>query len=519
MNAQNRSVEESLRYTEPLGMNDPSVAECEVLAVMMGRPDAISEIAKNITAGDFFYFGHKIIFEAILALNEAGLPVDEVTLPNELQRRGQLYDVGGMPYILDVLLRSRAPIDYMGVVALVRSHAKRRQMIQLANQIAAAALSDDRDATEQAIRQAQKLIAPAVSRNRWTIMPAGDLKNLPPISWLLPDLIPDRGLTALYGRSGEGKSFYALDLCLQVAQQRPVVYIAAEGQAGYAKRVAAWMIHNKQSEGQLHFCMGAVNLMDSTDLKDFIDELRQYNPALICVDTLARTMIGGDENSQRDMSIYIDSCSQISEQTGCAVLLVHHIGKSGSSPRGSSVLPGACEQMIELTKEDDSIRIRLSKNKDEDGGQAFYLRPVEVRTPLGMSIVLIPEDKVIKTEADALSQAQRMILTTLEKPINQEGAQSSDIEEQTGLTRPTIASALNRLLERGFAEKVGRGIYKITGKGQMMIRSKDPERSKDPKDPKSLETDFDENDPNNFGSLDLLDQVELFPDGKRVYYP
>ena len=519
MNDQKHSVEETLRTHQGLGMNDPGIEEREVLAVMISNPDAIPDIAKNITAGDFFYFGHKMIFEAILSLHEAKLAVDEVTLPNELQRRGQLADVGGMTYIIDVLLRSRAPVDFMGIVAMVKAHSKRRQMLQLASQLAAAAQADDRDATEQAIRQAQKLIAPAVPRNRWQIMPASDLKNLPPISWLLPGLIPDRGLTALYGRSGEGKSFYALDLCLKVSQFRPVVYIAAEGQSGYAKRVAAWTIHHKQSEGALHFCMGAVNLMDATDLHDFIEALRQYNPAMICVDTLARTMIGGDENSQRDMSLYIDACSQITDQIGCAVLLVHHIGKSGSSPRGSSVLPGACEQMIELTKEDDSIRIRFSKNKDEDGGKAFYLRPVEVKTPLGVSIVLIPEDKVIRTEGDELSQAQRMILTTLAKPINLEGAQSSDIEEQTGLTRPTIAHALNRLIERNFVERKSRGVYGLTPAGLIRVRSFDRVDPLDPVDRLDPEPIFDQDDQNMRDQEDQYDQVELFRDGKRVSYP
>ena len=67
--------------------------------------------------------------------------------------------------------------------------------------------------------------------------------------WLIKGLLPSRGLCIVYGQPGCGKSFLTLHAMLHVAagkayagrrvRQARVVYIAAEGQGGFRKRVHA----------------------------------------------------------------------------------------------------------------------------------------------------------------------------------------------------------------------------------------------------------------------------------------
>ena len=73
-----------------------------------------------------------------------------------------------------------------------------------------------------------------------------ELRQLRPPEFLVGDLIPQGGLSVLYGPPGEGKTFLALDMAMCASTGRPwhgkavasapIVYISAEGGAGMAKR-------------------------------------------------------------------------------------------------------------------------------------------------------------------------------------------------------------------------------------------------------------------------------------------
>lgn len=73
---------------------------------------------------------------------------------------------------------------------------------------------------------------------------------------LIKGLVPNPGLTILYGQPKVGKSFVAFDMAMHVAMGRdycgrrvmqgPVIYIAAEGEHGFRARVAAFRRFNMQ---------------------------------------------------------------------------------------------------------------------------------------------------------------------------------------------------------------------------------------------------------------------------------
>ncbi|MEI8381123.1 MAG: replicative DNA helicase [Planctomycetota bacterium] len=79
------------------------VAERSVLGSILLENMAIDEVADILHADHFYSDVHGIIYAAILKLNEAGTKVDAVTLAEELDKRNQLQDIGGVPYILEIL--------------------------------------------------------------------------------------------------------------------------------------------------------------------------------------------------------------------------------------------------------------------------------------------------------------------------------------------------------------------------------------------------------------------------------
>jgi len=92
--------------------------------------------------------------------------------------------------------------------------------------------------------------ATTATTSKYTLMSAIDVLLIPPTTWRVKHLLPDRGLAAIFGPSASGKSFMAFDLgaCIADGQMwfghktiaAPVVYVMLEGQAGLQKRLKAW---------------------------------------------------------------------------------------------------------------------------------------------------------------------------------------------------------------------------------------------------------------------------------------
>ena len=97
--------------------------------------------------------------------------------------------------------------------------------------------------------------------------------ELPPPEWLIDGVMPKQALGMLFGPSGHGKSFLALDMALSVATGREwfshrsaqgqVIYVVAEGGRGMVKRVKAWLHHrNVPQADQAFFILEAPQLLE-----------------------------------------------------------------------------------------------------------------------------------------------------------------------------------------------------------------------------------------------------------------
>jgi len=312
------------------------------------------------------------------------------------------------------------------------------------------------------------------TRRSWYIIPASELKNLPPIEWIVQGEIPARGITVLFGASGAGKSFLALDYALKIAQDQPVLYMAGEGEYGYRQRVAAWCKHHNKSEGKLFMCLGAVQLLETGDLDAFLRANEAIRPAIVIIDTMARSMVGSDENSTRDMGLFIQACEDMKRQLDCAVLIIHHTNKGGIYERGNSALRGASDVMIKVSAEDDLIRVESAKTKDAQPFPTRYMQlitvPVEIDGETVESAVMIAAEKVLQTPNDRLTINQQKILSTLALEIFTNGATHGEIADVAGVPLHSLARILSRLLGLGFVKQDGkREPYQITEAGRAAL--------------------------------------------------
>jgi len=305
---------------------------------------------------------------------------------------------------------------------------------------------------------------PPDSDRDWTIMPARELKNLPPLLWLVPGEIAERGVTVLYGESGAGKSFIGLDYALLLAQRLRVVYVPTEGEAGYRKRVAAWCEHHHKSEGDLWFMFGSVSLFENDVFAEMMTDWQKLKPALVVIDTLAMAMTGADENSSGHMGTVMKHCRKINRTLGAAVLLVHHTGKAGVTERGSGALRGNSDVMIKVSPSDDLVLVECTKTKDEAPFQSryIYLRPI------AESLVPVPGDKLVRSIDDALTPNQRKMLDALSLEVNRDGISMRDLADMVSLSIGTTQRTLSNLLQKEMIHKP-HGSYAITGQGLKAI--------------------------------------------------
>ncbi len=238
------------------------------------------------------------------------------------------------------------------------------------------------------------------NERRLRLLSDDELEGLPPLNYLVQGMVPAGGFIVVVGASGGGKTFFVLDLAMSIATgtpwhgrdvvRGPVVYVAGEGISGLVGRVSAWK--------DLHGCTGRAGLFvlpqataltqpDEVNRLLLAMEALPAPPQAVIIDTLARNMGEGDENSARDVARLTAGVDRIREATGAAVILVHHTGLKSERERGSSALRGNADTTI-LLRGSRSGLIRLDCAKQKDG-EPFATMALQL-DKRGDSCVLLP---------------------------------------------------------------------------------------------------------------------------------
>ncbi len=234
-------------------------------------------------------------------------------------------------------------------------------------------------------------LGPLEGRRKFEAIPLHEFVSAPSPSWMIKGILPHSGLAMIYGASGSGKSFLAIDIALSIAlgsewcgkkvSQGNVVYIAAEGAAGIRKRFKAYALHHSLDTKNIPISAieDAPNL-HGNDATRLLSEIQKVEGVrVVVVDTLAQSSPGADENSAKDMGAILSKCKKIQEETGALVILIHHSGKDSSKgARGWSGIFAAMDTVIEVRSNKETRIAKITKQKDgEDGIEySFALHPI-----------------------------------------------------------------------------------------------------------------------------------------------
>lgn len=112
-------------------------AERSVLGCMMQDREALSLAFEMLTADDFYQPAHREIFDAMHTLNAQGMPIDLVTVDDELTRRGTLEGVGGSGYLVELSQCVASTVNARAYLQIVDEKATLRRMIKATGDISA----------------------------------------------------------------------------------------------------------------------------------------------------------------------------------------------------------------------------------------------------------------------------------------------------------------------------------------------------------------------------------------------
>lgn len=451
-------------------------AERTVLGEILFDPESLGIVREVITPGDFYQDKHRRIYGAMCILAECGDVIDLITLEAQLSRVGDLERIGGAAYLVELSADVFTSINAKRHAEFVKEAANRR----LIDAALCEALSAVRRGEEFDLSQLQDLAAtPAPTARAPKFISAGEfLQEDITIEYAVHGLIETATTGQLFGPSGGGKTFVALDLSLAVAtggawadrqaKKGIVLYLAGEGHGGLRRRVRAWQsYYGIDVDGLRLFHVSRHTIdFDGTGLDDVRVEARQLEEihgstvVLIVIDTLARHL-PGDENNTKDMSAFIRSVDSLRASfPGSVALIVHHTGHGEDTKgrgRGSSALRAAMDFEIQCA----AGMLTFTKMKDTETPEPieFKLLPVEIGTdqegePISSCIVAYGERSERHREA-GLTTMERLALKVLTEASTGGEMLIGDWRESFYTTRRVMdPEAKTNTLKRAFLRAV-----------------------------------------------------------------
>ena len=123
-------------------------AEQAVLGAAFLAKDAIVEAMEYVQPEDFYTRAHQILFSTMIKLNDRDVPIDVVSLKNELDRENQTENVGGVEYLAKLAGAVPTAADVVYYAKIVKEKATSRRLIDTATKIVSKTYDDTEDLTD-----------------------------------------------------------------------------------------------------------------------------------------------------------------------------------------------------------------------------------------------------------------------------------------------------------------------------------------------------------------------------------
>ena len=218
-------------------------AERFMLGAILLDPGAINKVIGLLEPEDFYLHAHQDIYRSILSLYQRNMPLDLVTLKEELKGRAQLDQIGGLTYLTGLFEAIPTAVNVRAHAYLVREKSLARRLIQAGTQIATRGYEEGEE-VESLLENAEHLIF-GISE-----------KKIQPSYFPIKDILTDcfQIIEGLYEKkervSGLTTGFRDLDALTSGLQKQDLVIIAARPSMGKTSLCLNIALHVAVSEKQ-----------------------------------------------------------------------------------------------------------------------------------------------------------------------------------------------------------------------------------------------------------------------------
>lgn len=150
-------------------------AEQAILASVLMDNHALNLCMEFITPDDFYKEAHKLIFNAMMELNEKNEPTDLVTVNAYLESNGNLEKVGGSSYLAHIVDSTPTAANVASYAKFVREKALLRQLISIGTNIVTECHSKEQEMTDVLEYAESSIFALSAKKDSKGFTPVKDL--------------------------------------------------------------------------------------------------------------------------------------------------------------------------------------------------------------------------------------------------------------------------------------------------------------------------------------------------------
>jgi len=215
-------------------------AEEAVLGSVLINPDSYFEISQIIKADDFYIIRNQWIWDSYVRLHEKRIPIDILTVSEDLEEHAQLSEIGGQAYLVALVNQTPTSLHAEAYAQIVEQTSIRRKMLAAANEMARLAYDEGKE-VRTILDEAEKSVFGLSSRRvRHDLEPIHDVvgayydhldelskrddeiigvpTGLADLDHLLGGL-QNSDLIIVAGRPGSGKTGFLLSVAKNAAQK------------------------------------------------------------------------------------------------------------------------------------------------------------------------------------------------------------------------------------------------------------------------------------------------------------
>lgn len=273
------------------------------------------------------------------------------------------------------------------------------------------------------------------------------IEHIDTTRWIWREAIPVGGVAMIAGQPRAGKSTLALNLALAISRgaeflRRPTeklrtAYISVDNSVAEMKNIANGL--GMRETDDILFHVGQVPEQASAWLFDMI---AKTNCKFIVIDTFQRFLRVEEINDSAAVTAAMGPINHEAERAGCAVLWVHHSGKSESGGAlGSISIKAMAPYFFELKRE-DGARILTS---DQRGGKNFEGAYIKIEGSGWNAIVGNRGDALVERAGQKVMDALR----------SEPGLTEGEIYGLVEARKESVSRAIRLLLKSGHIQREG----------------------------------------------------------------